>query len=121
MVEHGAVGLEAAGRDQQRPAPHQPAAAGGWLDESQRRLGEDLAARLDLAAVAAAVGMGYESWRKRFQAALGLPPARYRLHRRVVAAQELMRHTSLPGREIARLVGFSDEYHLSKRSAGSPA
>lgn len=94
--------------------PHQPA-AGGWLDESQRRLGEDLAARLDLAAVAAAIGMGYESWRKRFQAALGLPPARYRLHRRVAAAQELMRHTSLPGREIARLVGFTDEYHLSRQ------
>lgn len=91
------------------------AVAGNWLDESRQRLGEDLAARVDLARLAAAAGMTYETWRKRFQTDVGMPPARYRLHRRVDAARELMRNSALPNREIAQIVGFSDEYHLSRQ------
>ncbi|RFU85025.1 AraC family transcriptional regulator [Streptomyces triticagri] len=86
-----------------------------WLEESRRLLADNLADRLDMASVAAEVGMAYESWRKRFQSHTGVPPARYRLRRRVDAARELIRNSSLSGKEIAGIVGFSDEYHLSRQ------
>jgi len=86
----------------------------GWLAASQARLTTDLGDRLDLAQVAAAVGMSYETWRKRFQAATGTPPSRWRLLRRVDAAGELLRRTSLSAAEIAASLGFSDGPHLSK-------
>ena len=89
--------------------------SGGWLARSQARLAADLGEPLDLAAVAAEVGLGYESWRKRFQAETGVPPARYRAQRRVEAAAELLRRTSLSNREIAASLGFSDEHHFAKR------
>lgn len=87
----------------------------GWLAQSQAALASDLDRRLDLAAVAAAAGLGYESWRKRFAAESGQPPARYRLRRRVDAAAELLRRTSLTNREIAEAVGFSDEHHFARQ------
>ncbi len=95
------------------PAPTD--GGGTWIDESKRRLGDDLGARLELATVAAAVGMSYESWRKQFRARVGLPPARYRLNCRIDAVRELLRNSSLRNREIAAITGFSDEYHLSRQ------
>lgn len=89
--------------------------AGDWFDESRRFLGADLAAKLDLEAVAEAVGMRYETWRKQFQERGGVPPARFRLHKRIEAVRDLLRAGSMPNREIAELVGFSDEYHLSRQ------
>jgi AraC-like DNA-binding protein len=88
---------------------------GGWLARSQALLAGDLAEPLDLPEVAAAVGLGYESWRKRFQAETGLAPARYRAQRRIEAAADLLRRTSLSNREIAASLGFSDEHHFAKR------
>jgi AraC-like DNA-binding protein len=98
------------------PARGDPArGAGGWLAESQARLAADLAAPLALAEVAAAVGMSYETWRRRFRAATGVPPARYRLLRRVDAARDLLRRTSLGTRDIAASLGFADEHHLARQ------
>jgi transcriptional regulator GlxA family with amidase domain len=65
--------------------------------------------------VAAAAGLGYESWRKRFAAETGQPPGRYRARRRVDAAAELLRRSSLTNREIAEAVGFSDEHHFARQ------
>lgn len=87
---------------------------GGWLHRSQAALTENLSEQVAMPAVAAAVGMGYETWRKRFQAETGLSPARYRLLRRVDAAAEALRRSTLSHREIAASLGFSDEHHLSK-------
>jgi transcriptional regulator GlxA family with amidase domain len=92
-----------------------PDVPGGWLARSQALLASDLAEPLDLPGVAAAVGLGYESWRKRFQAETGLAPARYRAQRRIEAAADLLRRTTLSNREIAASLGFSDEHHFAKR------
>jgi AraC-like DNA-binding protein len=103
---------EIAGR---RGEPGRDGWAGGWLARSQARLAADLAEPLALPEVAAGVGVGYESWRKRFQAETGMSPARYRAQRRIEAAQDLLGRTSLTNREIAASLGFSDEHHFAKR------
>lgn len=92
-----------------------PAGPGGWLARSQALLAADLAEPVLLDAVAAAVGLTYESWRKRFRAETGMSPARYRAQRRIEAAQDLLRRTSMSNREIAASLGFSDEHHFAKR------
>ncbi|MGY1695519.1 helix-turn-helix domain-containing protein [Geodermatophilus sp. SYSU D00814] len=98
-----------------RSGPAADGGPGGWLARSRARLAADLSEPLALADVAAEVGLGYESWRKRFQAETGVPPARYRAQRRIEAAAELLRRTSLGNREIAASLGFSDEHHLARR------
>ncbi|MEV0001519.1 AraC family transcriptional regulator [Micromonospora sp. NPDC050980] len=107
--------VEIAARDAVPEHDGAPAGPPGWLVESRVRLGDDLGGPLDLRAVALAVGMSYETWRKRFQAATGEPPARYRQRRRVEAAGELLRRTSLTNRDIAASLGFTDEHHLAKQ------
>lgn len=94
---------------------HRPAAP-PWLQAAETMLSSDLGAALDPRAVAAALGTGYETFRKRFTAATGMPPARYRTTRRIEAAAELLRYS--PERrnaEVASLLGFADEFHFSKR------
>ena len=79
-------------------------------------LDTDLGRPIDLAAVAAEVGLSYENFRKRFQRAMGVSPARYRTVRRIEAARELLRYTpQMTNRQVAASLGFSDEYHFSKR------
>lgn len=92
-----------------------PRGPGGWLARSQALLAEDLDRQLDLRAVAASVGMRYETWRKRFAAETGRSPARWRRLRRVETAAELLRRTSLTNREIAASLGFVDESHLARQ------
>ncbi len=87
----------------------------GWLAESQALLAADLSAPLALPQVAAAMGMPYETWRRRFRAGTGVPPARYRLLRRIDAARDLLRRTSMDTRDIAASLGFSDEHHLARQ------
>lgn len=86
-----------------------------WLDRSRDLLGADLGHPLALGDVAAAVGMPYETWRRAFKAATGVPPARFRLDCRLAAVADLMVTTSSSVREIAALLGFTDERHLIAR------
>lgn len=106
--------VDVASRDS-GPGGSAAASRSGWLEHSRALLGSDLPQQLDLTAVAAAVGLGYETWRKRFTAEAGHPPATYRRQRRIEAASELLRRTSLTNHEIAAAVGFSDEHHLARQ------
>jgi AraC-like DNA-binding protein len=79
-------------------------------------LASDLARPLSGPQVAAEVGMPYDSFRKAFRAHSGTSPMRYRTERRVATARELIRYQ--PGttnRELAVLLGFTDEFHFSRR------
>ncbi|MEW1954084.1 AraC family transcriptional regulator [Terrabacter sp. NPDC080008] len=97
------------------PRRPRPADEMGWLDHSLVRLGSDLGETLDLRAVAAEVGMAYETWRRRFRAETGVSPYALRAARRLEAATELLAHTGLGVRDIAAATGFSDERHLIRR------
>lgn len=50
-----------------------------------------------------------------FKAAFGEPPHRYVLRRRIERAKELLRSTDMPIAQIALVVGFSSQSHLSNR------
>jgi AraC-like DNA-binding protein len=74
----------------------------------------DLHEDVDLAAVAAEVGLTYETFRKQFRQSVGVAPARYRLIRRIDAACSMLQHTDLTAKAIAARVGFGDEFHFSR-------
>jgi AraC-like DNA-binding protein len=86
-----------------------------WLERSRELLEQDLGESLDLHAVAAEVGMAYETWRRRFRAETGTSPYAHRARRRLEAATDLLVHTGLGVRDIAAATGFSDERHLVRR------
>jgi AraC-like DNA-binding protein len=77
-------------------------------------LAEDLPARQPLAAVARAVGLGYEAFRKRFRAETGHAPADWRLDRRMAAACALLAGGATVSDVAARL-GYADAFAFSDR------
>ncbi|WP_406055847.1 AraC family transcriptional regulator [Kribbella sp. NBC_00889] len=114
-----------------RVAEHQLLALAAWLIDTDDtadspelsmeivdamgRLADDLTASTDLATVAAESGLSYDTFRRRFAEQVGQTPAAYRSVRRLQAAATLLRLTDLTHREIARTLGFADEFHLSRR------
>lgn len=51
---------------------------------------------------------------KLFRQATGQPPSTYLTHYRLRQAQYLLAHTPFPVRQIAAMVGFTNEYHFSR-------
>lgn len=97
------------------PTPPLPGPGGtGWYEVSCRRLEADIDRPVDLGAIAAEVGMPYDTWRRAFRRRSGYPPAQYRRQRRLDAARSLLRDTSLSTAEVAVALGFSDERHLKR-------
>jgi AraC-like DNA-binding protein len=64
---------------------------------------------------ARSLGVSYETFRKRFTAQAGMSPGRYRAARRMDAACVLLADRALRLRDIADRLGFSDEFHFSRR------
>lgn len=87
-----------------------------WLGKAQSILCHDLRDDVDLSKVANEMGMSYEAFRKRFLAYAGVSPLRYRNGRKIEAAKQLIRYSpQTSNKEIADALGFSDEFHFSKR------
>jgi AraC-like DNA-binding protein len=99
------------------PRATEPAAAPEppWLTRACALLEQQLEQEIDLRGVASAVGLPYETFRKRFQQQIGMAPARYRATRRIDAACALLQQPDLSVRTIATRLGFSDEFHFSRR------
>ena len=87
-----------------------------WLVRACVRLDTQLEEPLSLSGLAQDVGLSYETFRKRFQQAKGVSPARYRMQRRVAMAQQLLRFApDKTNQQIAESLGFSDAFHFSRR------
>ncbi len=87
-----------------------------WLVRACVRLDTQLEEPLSLSAIADEVGLPYETFRKRFQQAKGVSPARYRMQRRVAMAQQLLRFApDKTNQQIAESLGFADAFHFSRR------
>lgn len=84
-----------------------------WLKAVCARL-EAAEAPPDWAEVARECGLNYEQFRKKFTAATGVPPAHYRLTKRIDRAAARLRADDTPLKEIAAELGFCDEFHFSK-------
>ncbi len=86
-----------------------------WAARACALMASDLGNDLSPPQIAARAGMSYDAFRRRFGETVGLSPARYRMGRRLEAACDLMQYTSMTGAQIADALGFSDEYHFSRR------
>lgn len=91
------------------PVPSDPIAAAAGL------LAGDLGARADMREVAGRAGLSYDLFRHRFTREIGESPLAYRNARRLRAAAQLLRMTDMTIRQIARTLGYTDEFHLSRR------
>jgi AraC family transcriptional regulator of arabinose operon len=84
------------------------------LDEHQDR-------PISGAALAAQVGLSISRLAHLFQSEIGMPPRRYWEGRRLDQARQLLTRTQLPVGEIARQVGFENQFYFSlrfKKAAG---
>jgi AraC-like DNA-binding protein len=86
-----------------------------WLAHACTLLEQEITQDINLAQVAHDVGMPYETFRKRFRQHVGVTPARYRAIRRIDTACALLQDPALTTRAIASTLGFSDEFHFSRR------
>ena len=86
-----------------------------WLARACTLLEADLTQEIDLQSVASEIAMPYETFRKRFQQQVGVSPGRYRATRRIDAACAMLQQPDLTMRAIAVSLGFSDEFHFSRR------
>jgi AraC-like DNA-binding protein len=92
--------------------------AARWTEPVQAaadRLAADTAAQLSIADVADQVGMDYDAFRHAFVREVGTPPAAYRNTHRLQTAAKLLRMTAMTHRAIARELGYTDEFHFSRR------
>lgn len=92
-----------------------PSPALPWLNRACHLLETDLNQARSMDAVAAHLGLSYETFRKAFEQQVGISPARYRAEKRIDAARALLLHTPMTSRQIAEGLGFPDEFYFSKR------
>lgn len=92
-----------------RPAPDNHGRLAPALDRV-----EDSAARVDVADAARACGLSRSQFDRIFRARLGTSFARFCLRRRLAAAADALRSTSLPIKAIAAEHGFTDASHLHR-------
>lgn len=89
-----------------------------------RLLGCDWRERLDIEEMCREHGWGYERFRKVFRAAIGIPPAQYRIRRRIDEARRLLlAHPELSIKDIAEELGYPSVYEFSAqftRTVGLP-
>jgi AraC-like DNA-binding protein len=76
---------------------------------------ENLAESCDLRAVARRLNMGYERFRKRFAQEVGLPPAKFRVRRRIDRAKTLLAEGRWPLKVVAERLGYCDLYFFCRQ------
>lgn len=111
-AEHQLMALADWLLDAIRPAASGPSEP---IAEAAQSLAEDVRAQLSMHAVAAASGLPYDAFRRRFRAEMGSAPAAYRSRRRLQTAADLLQMTTMTCHEIAHMLGYTDEFHLSRR------
>ncbi len=86
-----------------------------WAARACALLEAELSKPLVLEQVAGQLGLPADSFRKRFTRRLGVTPGRYRAQRVMERACLLMQQGRLTDKQIARELGFCDEFHFSRR------
>lgn len=80
----------------------------------KEHIDKNFAKPLTVPELAAKAGFSPEHFCRRFKRSFGVSPIAYRQGLRVAAAQNLLRNTGLPCKEVAERVGFPDVYSFSK-------
>jgi transcriptional regulator GlxA family with amidase domain len=85
-----------------------------WLDSVSEYIEVNLHQSLTVTELAGVAHVSPTHFSRLFRQAMGESPYRYVRRRRVDRAERLIVGTQLPFRDIARLVGFSDQSHLNR-------
>jgi AraC-like DNA-binding protein len=86
-----------------------------WLAQARAHLATEIEKPLYVEHVARKLRMSHETFRKKFLRLAGVAPYRYRLTRVIDHACRLVHEGRLTNKEIAAQLGFSDEFHFSRR------
>jgi len=95
--------------------PAASTASSHWATQAFAMLSNTDEPRRSLAEIAGELGMSVETFRRRFRAETGESPAHWRAERYLETACHWMRYTQLTNAQIAARLGFSDEFHFSRR------
>jgi AraC-like DNA-binding protein len=104
----------------QQSAPDAPRErpTGGLAPGALRKVRDDIEARfaqkINLSRLARIAGLSMSYFSRAFKQSIGMSPYRYVVMRRLTAAAELIRKTSMPLSEVAIEVGFSDQSHFTR-------
>lgn len=85
------------------------------IGKACRILEDNLAERLDMASVAAKLGIGYHHFRRVFRKQLGLSPAQYRISCRLRMARSMLMHEHKTLAQVASELGYADPFIFSKQ------
>lgn len=86
-----------------------------WLANARALLAADLGRPLYVEEVARQLALSPETFRKKFTRLAGQSPWRFRLERTIDQAQRLVHEGQATNKQIAAQLGFSDEFHFSRR------
>jgi AraC-like DNA-binding protein len=86
-----------------------------WLRHARALLEADMDRELYVEDVARKLKLSPETFRKKFCRLAGQSPWRYRLERLIDQACRLVHEGQVTNKEIAGQLGFSDEFHFSRR------
>jgi AraC family transcriptional regulator len=109
LREHSSLGGRAVRRLDRRPGR---GLSRPVLRRTVEHVEENLAGELSLAEIARVANMSPHHFARLFKEAVGSPPHRYVVERRVERAKNLLLGTDLPIAEVASEVGFSSQSHL---------
>jgi AraC-like DNA-binding protein len=85
------------------------------LDTAAARLAADHAGRLGLEATAAACGLGYVVFRRRFKERFGCSPGAWRNRHRLEHAALVLAHRRVALADLAAELGYADQFVFSRR------
>lgn len=85
------------------------------IEEARRLLDADLYQRINLAQVAAKLGIDYHRFRRLFTQTIGISPGQYRIQRRIALARRLLMQRHLSVSEVARELGYPDPFVFSRQ------
>lgn len=91
-----------------------PAPKESWVDQACQLLSEHDAAADHVARVARQLGFSYETFRKKFSAAVGFAPGQFHLDARIDRAAALLHQGRHTIKEIAEQLNFCDEFYFSR-------
>ncbi len=100
------------------PAERRPRTARGWLPGSfgvsSNICDAHLPGRVELAHLAALVGLSQSHFSRAFKASTGMAPYRWQLDARIRRAQALLIDTRASLDEVAEATGFADAVHFGR-------
>jgi AraC family transcriptional regulator of arabinose operon len=98
--------------DARRRAPHPHTSV---VESACTALGRDFDRRIDVAALAASLGLSYERFRKVFRDRVGVSPGEYRIRRRIDRARVLIAQERMSNKQLAYALGYPDPFAFSKQ------